>query len=153
MVEVKKVISKKLLISLVATSLTCLLAGYSLATLTTQYKMSNIASIKTIGVNVYRDQNCTDLITQLDWGLLEPATSKTFKVYVKSLSNTPLTLTIFSSNWQPTNCTDYMTLTAEPNNFTLQPSQVAEVNLTLTVASDIQGITNFAFDITFKGVG
>lgn len=146
-------ISKKLLISLVATSLTCLLAGYSLATLTTQHKLTNTASIKTIGVNVYRDQNCTDLITHLDWGLLEPATSKTFKVYVKSLSNTPLTLTIFSSNWKPTNCTDYMTLTAEPNNFTLQPSQVAEVNLTLTVASDIQGITNFAFDITFKGVG
>lgn len=137
----------------IVSSVICLLIGYSMGIITTQYRVTNVASIKTIGVNVYKDQNCTEFMTVLDWGMLEPSSSKTFKVYVKSISNTFLTLNVFSANWQPTNCTDYMIFVAEPNNFTMQPLEMIEVNLTLTIAFDIHGITNFAFDIMFEGIG
>ena len=129
------------------------LTGYLIGSLVTQTRITNIATIKTINVEVYWDVHRTQPITFIDWGSLEPATSKTILIYVYSYSNTPITLTIYTENWKPTNCTDYMTLTAEPNNTTLQPSQIAEVNLTLTVAPNIQGITTFAFDIILKGSG
>ena len=146
-------ISKTTQIGLSATFILVFLTGYLIGSLITQTKITNTATIKTIGVNVYWDVHRTQPITFIDWGILEPATNKTILIYVKSQSNTPITLTIYTENWKPQNASDYITLTAEPNNSTLQPSEIAQVNLTLTVASNIQGITTFAFDIFLEGTG
>lgn len=130
-----------------------LLIGFNLALLSQPYRISNLATIKAVGVQVFRDRNATDLITFINWGFLEPNSSTTFTVYAKSTSNVPSTLTIYTQNWNPANASDYMSLTADPNNFLIQPSEIAQVNLTLTVASDVQGITAFSFDICFIGMG
>lgn len=145
--------NKRVLPLFLASCLTCVLIGYAFGLLTVQFRVANVASIKTVGVNVYSDLNCTQPITEIDWGTLEPSTSKIIPVYVKSLSNIPINVTVYASDWNPTNCTDYMTLTANPNDFILIPSEVVEVNLTLAVSSDIQGITTFSFFITFAGIG
>jgi len=130
-----------------------LLIGYNLGLLTSPYRISSVASIKTIGVKVYWNQNGTQPISFIDWGILEPNSSVTFTVYVKSSSNVPTNLTIFTQNWNPANASAYISLTADPNNIVIETSQIIAVNLTLTVASDIEGITNFAFDIIFNGTG
>ena len=143
----------KLVLAFSITFIVALLIGYTLGTLTTQRKISNIGSIKAIGVDVFSDLNCTEPILQIKWGILEPNTSKTIATFVKNSGNSPVTLIVYAQNWLPVNCTDYMTLTASPNNALIQPSQVIEVNLTLSVASDVHGIIDFSFDIVFNGSG
>jgi len=133
--------------------LICLLIGYNFALLTTSYPIANVASIKTVGVNVFSDSNCTLPVTHIYWETLEPATSKTIPIYVKSVSNVPLNVNVTSENWKPPNCTEYMTFRAEPNSFTLQPAEIKEVYLTLIVAYNIEGITNFTFEVWFYGSG
>lgn len=127
--------------------------GVSLGLLIAQVKIYNVASLKTIGVQVFWNQNQTEPVSQINWGTLEPDTSKTITVYVRSIGNTPITLTIYTEKWKPSNCIEYITLTATPNNIVIEPSEVREVSLTLNVASDIQGITTFSFDIVFNGSG
>lgn len=124
---------------------------FALTTTTTQQKISNTGTIKAIGVKVYSDPNCTQKITQISWGEMEPATSKNVTVYVKSVSTTPITLTVYTENWSPQNCIDYMNLTSIQNNITMQPSEVISTTLTLAISPDIEGIIDFSFDIVFNG--
>ena len=130
-----------------------LLSGLAVGPIITEYRFSNISAIKTMGVGVYYDQNCTMQVASIDWGILEPHTSTTKTLYVKSLSNVAVTLYVYAENWNPPECEKYMTLTAYPNNVTVQPDEVVEVSLTLSVAQNVTGITTFTFDIVFLGSG
>ena len=129
------------------------LAGYNIASMTNYRKITNLASIKAIDVEVFEDQNCTVPIEAIDWGTLEPSSSKNIQIYVKSLSNVPFTLTIYADNWKPSNCTLYMTFNAEPNNVLINPSESLEVELSLRIFSNITGITNFSFEIWLISIG
>lgn len=130
-----------------------LISGLAFGTLTFQYRVPNVSAIKTLGVSVCWDEDCTMQIASIDWGTLEPSTSATKTVYVKSLSNVALTLNVYAENWNPPQCEQYMALTANPNNATMQPDGVIPVSLTLNIAYNITGITTFSFDIVFNGSG
>ena len=130
-----------------------LLTGLVLAPMITQYRVSNVSAIKTLGVGVYYDQNCTMRVASIDWGILEPASSTTKTLYVKSLSNVAVTLYVYPDNWSPPECEQYMALSAVPNNATMQPNEVLEVSLTLSIAQNVTGITTFSFEMVFVGSG
>jgi hypothetical protein len=129
---------------------TGVLIGYSLTTLV-QYRITNVSAIKTLSISVFWDQNKVNPVLEIDWGILDPNSSKTFIVYVESTSNVPLTAFVYAEKWQPLNAADFISFEASPNDFTLQPGQVVQVGLTLKVAYDIEGITAFSFDIMFNG--
>ena len=38
--------------------------------------ISNMGYVKAIGVGVYWDQNCTNAVSAIDWGILEPGSTK-----------------------------------------------------------------------------
>ena len=130
-----------------------LLIGSVLAPMITQYRVSNVSAIKTLGVRVYYDQNCTMQVASIEWGILEPQTSTTKTLYSKSLSNVAVTLYVYAENWNPPECEQYMALTANPNNAIMKPDEVVEVSLTLSIAQNVTGITTFSFDIVFNGSG
>ena len=94
-------------------------------------------------------------VASIDWGILEPNTTATKTVYSKSLSNVAVTLHVYADNWNPPQCEQYMALTAYPNNVAVQPDEVVQVSLTLSVAQNVTGtgITTFSFDIVFLGSG
>ena len=118
-----------------------------------QYPIANVASIKTLGVSVWQNFNLTQPLTQIDWGMLEPNQSKTVICYVQNEGNTPLTLSLWTENWQPTTATDYIILSWNLEGMMLNPAEVVEAQLTLTVSPDIENITNFSFDIIISGSG
>lgn len=124
-----------------------LLAGYVIGSAVVQYKIVSKGTIKTVGVEVYADQNCTLPMSEIDWGIRYPSelTSKT--VYIKSTSNSLATISISASNWIPTEASNYLTFSSDPNNFTLQPQSIAKATFSLKVSADIQGITDFSFEI------
>jgi hypothetical protein len=115
--------------------------------------ISNMGSVKAIGVGVYWDPNCTNAVSVIDWGILEPGSTKNVTVYIRNEGNSMVSLNMTTSNWNPSNATDYISLRWDYDGQPLSPESVAEVTLILAVSADITGVTNFSFDIVIAGIG
>jgi len=115
--------------------------------------VSNSGSVKGVGVGVYSDQSCTNAISSINWGMLDPGSNANKTVYIRNEGNTPATLSMSTSNWNPTNASSYLTLSWNYGGQTLSANQVVQVKLTLSVSASIKGITNFSFDITITATG
>ena len=113
--------------------------------------ISNVGNIKAVGAGVYSDSSCTIPISSIDWGFLEPGSSKQFTIYVKNEGNVPIKLSMEVNNWNPQSASNYMTLTWDCQNHVLNPSDFAPAVLTLSVSQDISGVTSFSFDIIIIG--
>jgi len=109
--------------------------------------------VKGIGVGVYWDQACTNAVSSISWGLIDPGSNVNKTIYVRNEGNTVATLSLTTSNWNPTTASSYMTLSWNYDGQTLSVNQVVQVKLTLAVSLGVTGITNFSFDITITAVG
>ena len=115
--------------------------------------VSSNGSVKGVGVGVYWNQACTNATSSISWGILDPGSNVNKTIYIRNEGNTAATLSMTTSNWNPTNASSYMTLTWNYGGQTLSVNQVVQVKLTLSVSSSVTGITNFSFDITITAVG
>jgi hypothetical protein len=125
------------------------------ATQTTQ-TLSSTGSIQiqtTADIGVYSNALCTVPKTSLTWGTLEPGASQTQDCYIKNEGNTPLTLSLQTSNWSPAAAENYLGLSWNYNGAPLAVGAVVHVTFTLSVDAGIQGVTTFSFDVTIVGTG
>lgn len=113
--------------------------------------ISNRGAVKAIGVGVYWDQNCTVEVTSINWGLIEPGSSVNVTVYIRNEGNSAGNLTMYITNWSPSNASNYMTLSWDYMGQLINVDEVLGVTFTLIVSTEIQGITNFSFDIVIIG--
>ena len=116
-------------------------------------RLSSVGTVKALGVGVYWDSGCSQTVSFIDWGLAEPGTVKNVTVYIKNEGNAPITLSLQTANWNPSNAADYISLSWNYNGQTIGPNQVAAITLSLSISSNIQGITTFSFDIVIVGNG
>lgn len=105
-------------------------------------------SIKSINTGLYWDQACTTPVQSIQWGLLELGATANQTVYIRNEGESNSTLTMTTSNWNPTNSFNYMSFNWDYAGQTLQVNQVVQVIFTLHIKEDIQGITDFSFDVT-----
>ena len=126
---------------------------YAYCLLSSVTRISSVGIVKAVGVGVYWDIDCTSTVTKIDWGLLEPGGTANVTVYLKNEGNTPLTLSLNTEDWDPSNTSDYITLQWGYHGETVNPGKVREVAVVLSVNSTITGITNFRFDIIIMGSG
>jgi hypothetical protein len=117
----------------------------SLATISTS---GNIQIQADPGIGVYSNSQGTSPLTELDWGTLEPGENPTITTYIKNEGNVPITLSLQTSNWNPLNAQNYLSLSWNYNNQPLSPGETAQIILTLEVDPETTGITAFSFDIT-----
>lgn len=106
------------------------------------------SSVKGIGVGIYWDQACTNRTLSLDWGTLDAGSNNTLTVYVKNEGNSAASVSLETSSWNPSTALDYMSLSWNYSGQILNVDQVIPLELTLTVAPTISGITNFSFNTT-----
>lgn len=130
-----------------------LVVSATYALLTTQKTVQGSGSIKGVGVGVYWDLQCTNATSSLDFGQLEPGSSKNLTLYLKNEGNAALTLSMASQNWNPANATDYMTLTWNREGQQINPNEVIDFLITLSVSENVQGISFFSFDVIISGTG
>jgi hypothetical protein len=103
---------------------------------------------------VYSDNACTSPTGNLNWGSISPGDTETATVYVKNTGDSnSITLSIQTSNWNPTSASHYLTLTWDKQGTVLAPGQSTEATITLTVSSSITGITSFSVQISISGTG
>lgn len=140
-------------IGLVVYTLVLAMIGPMVSSALSNRTVSNSGSIKAIGVDVYWDQACTNPVSSVNWGIVNPGGNRNITVYIKNTGNSPVTLSMTASNWNPTEATNYMALTWNYAGQTLNANDVTQVMFTLTVSASITGITNFSFDITIAASG
>jgi len=103
------------------------------------------------GLNAYWDSGCTNEVTSISWGSMYPGSSKNVTIYLKNTGNVPITLSLTTDSWNPSNAETYFTLTWDYSGGQIQPDEVLQITLTLTVSGDVQGITNFSFNVVITG--
>ncbi len=130
-----------------------LVASAAYGLLTIQRTIHGTGAIKGVGLGVYWDLQCTDATSSLDWGLLEPGSTRDFTLYLRNEGNSALTLSMASENWIPASATDYMTLTWNREGQQIIPDEVIGFVITLSVSQNVQGIGSFSFDTIISGTG
>jgi hypothetical protein len=140
-------------LTLVAYVLALSLVGQVLSAVQTSRTVSNAGTVKTIGVGVYRDTACTNMLSSVDWGVLEPGSSENVSCYIRNEGSSVSTLSMYTSNWNPSNASGYMSLSWDYGEQSIDVDEVVQVTFTLSVDAGIEGITSFSFDITIVGSG
>ena len=72
-------------------------------------------------------------------------------VYVKNTGNVPMTLEPSTDEWSPLAAEMYIDLQWDYSGGQIQPDDVVQVTLTLTVSAIIDAVTDFSFDIVITG--
>jgi hypothetical protein len=119
--------------------------------LTTLNSTISISAIEVNGVGVYWDINGNNEATEIDWGTLNPGSVKNIEVYVRVEREEPTYLILSTTNWNPPNAFDYITLRCNYVGQQIDPGEALQITLTLSISRHIKGISSFSFDILFTG--
>ena len=115
--------------------------------------VSSSGVISSVDLGVYQEWGCTNNLTSVAWGTLSPGDTATRTIYVKNIGTAPITLTMTTTDWNPTNANGPITLTWDRENTILDAGSVIAATLTLSVSPSISGITTFDMDIMITGTG
>jgi len=121
--------------------------------LTTSRTIGSSGTVEAINVEVYWDSQCTQAVSEVDWGLHEPGTSVDKTIYVKNTGTAPMTLGLSYSGWVPAEAGNYISLAWDVEGAQVDSGGVVQAVLTLSVSGAISGITDFSFNIIIEGTG
>lgn len=119
----------------------------------TALSIGSQGTVKATGVGVYLDGSCSNAVSFVDWGTNEPGSTKNITVYIRNEGNGVITLFLGTDNWTPSNASNYMALSWDYAGQPIGPQEVVQIALTLSTSPDIEGITNFSFDIIIDAIG
>jgi len=141
----------KIVLAFIVLILTCTALVYAL--LRTVTSIPSVGIVKTVGVEAYWDVACTNRVTEINWGIVEPSSMTNATIFLRNPGNAPITLGLSTENWNPSNASNYIALTWDYAGQTISPGAVIQVKLVLSVSSNITAITTFRFDIVIIGTG
>jgi len=117
------------------------------------WRISSRATLKLMGVGVYKDVNCTIPVLEIDWGIVEPDESKNFSAYIKNESNVPINLTMWTENWDPVNASSFITCSWNHSASEIPVDASIPATFVLNVDPATVGIDTFSFIIVIVGNG
>lgn len=102
-------------------------------------------------IEIYWDSKCTKKVSSIDWGSLKPGTNQTVTLFIKNKGKTQVTLSYYTSNWNPSEVTNYLYLSWDYAGQVIEFRETVQVSFTLHASEDAKEIENFSFDITTIG--
>jgi hypothetical protein len=105
------------------------------------------AADEPVGIETYWDSKCTQRVSSLDWGSVEPGTTETVTLFFKNKGKTPITLSYYISDLQPSEIANYLTLNWDYAGQAIKFKEILQVLFTLQVSEDAETIQAFSFDI------
>ena len=117
----------------------------------TRASLQSYGSIRTIGVGIYRNSYCVESVSVVDWGALTPGHSNSRTFHIRNEGNSDVTLSLLTTNWNPSVAGNYLTLDWNYAGQSISPNEVVSVTFTLSVSQNINGIETFSFDIDIIG--
>ena len=133
-------------------AIVALISGLAVSGLVTVTRtLSSSGTVNTVNVEVFWDVDCTQIITDIDWGVLDPGENTSKTIYVKNTGSTAMMLNMTYSGWNPVEAGTYLSLTWDREGAIVAVDEVVSAMLTLHVSDTIAGITSYSFDITIAG--
>lgn len=113
----------------------------------------NNGVLKTYGLNVYWDVNCTNEVIEIEWGDVKNGESYNRTVFVRNEGNQPLnlSLSILDEEWFPVHAKNYISSTWNRDGYLLSENEVIEALVVLEIDEAIQNVTNFSFTTLISG--
>jgi hypothetical protein len=105
----------------------------------------------TVEIDVYCDIDCTETLYTVTWGEIQIGGSVSSKLFIKNNGDSGIDLSLLTDNWNPVELESYMTLNWDYDGSTIQPREVVEIILILSISPDATEITTFSFDIILVG--
>jgi len=124
----------------------------AVALLSSRVYISARGSIKSVNIAVYLDVNCTQIASEIDWGVIPVGGYSQAQVYLKNEGNVPIDVNFTTADWLPLEAEQYLSLTWDLGNTTLLPDEVRGIVLSLTVSLDTHDIREFSFVIIIEGI-
>ena len=147
-------VQRKFFISILVLSIGLVAASLvAFAMMQWSHRIRNVATLKVVGVSVYKDVNLTILLTEIDWGVVESGETRDFSAYIKNESNVPLSLAMRTESWEPANASSFIGLAWDYSGGLIPVDGSVPVTFSLSVDSAISGITSFSFTIVIIGSG
>jgi hypothetical protein len=146
--------SKKIVFAIsVVLAVVLLLVCITFALMYATHRIESTATVKVVGVGIYQDELCNFPLTNISWGFLDPGDTENFTAHIKNESNVPISLTMYTDNWEPENATDFIDLSWNYDGSSMPIDSVVQVVFFLELSSEIQGINAFSFEIFITGAG
>jgi hypothetical protein len=145
----KKPLSIGLIAAIAITGL--FLTVISAGVLTTSTTLSSTGTITSVNVGVYSDSGCTQPLSSINWGSLAPGESTTRTIYLKNTGTAPVTLSMTTTSWTPSNANTYLSLTWNRESYSLTAGNTVQAILTLMASSSAGNITSFSVNIVITG--
>ena len=145
---------KRVLVAVVAACIAGMLVGSAATFAVLQRSVSFPTSGLVVGVNVgvYADSGCTQNLTSISWGSVDPGGSLVRTAYVKNTGNTEVSLSMSTSGWSPAAANGPVSIVWDRTGFSLGPGLSIPAVLTLS-ASPSAGGMDFNVLITITGSG
>jgi hypothetical protein len=103
------------------------------------------------GIEIFWDSKCTNRVSSIDWGSLEPGTDKTVTLFIKNKGKNQVTLSYHVSNWKTNEIANYLNIIWDYNGQRIGFKEVFQVRFTLYASENAATTENFSFDITIVG--
>ena len=139
----KKTLFLILIVALASVALTTTIS--IMLSKTSNFTLPSLGTVKTIGVEVYWDQNLENKTETINWDEVWVGSSKNVTVYIRSISNSQIILNLNATDWNPTDVSDYMNLSWDYNGTLLNPGETIPVTLTLSIPSSYSFV-NYLID-------
>ena len=98
------------------------------------------------GLGAYWDNECTQRVTSIDWGILQPGSNKDLTLFIQNEGDNKIYLTFLTENWSPSIASEYLNLEWDYTGESIKPGEKKQIMLTLTIPLIIY-IEDFSFDI------
>ena len=149
-----KLVRKDKMMAFLVVTVIAVFSGFAVSgLLNVSRTLSSTGTVKAINVEVFWDSGCTQVVSEIDWGLLEPGENTSNTVYLKNTGNAPLTLDLSCSNWSPATAGNYMSLSWNREGTIIDVDEVLSADIVMSVSDTITGITGYSFDIVILGEG
>ena len=124
----------------------------ALGALSNSKSLQSYGTVKTVNVGVYWNSGCTNATSAVNWGVLSPGTSSSVTLYVRNEGSAAVRLSLTTQNWNPVNASSFIGLSWNREAQSVSAGTVVAAVLTVSVYSNVTGITNFSFDIVIAGI-
>lgn len=109
-------------------------------------------AVESFYVGVYWDPKCTREVTSINWGELTPGSTNHVTIFLRNeVLNQSCFLSLWAKDWSPPEAANYLFVHWDYDGKSVALGEVVPVTLTLKVARNVIGITDFNFSIVIFG--
>ena len=153
--------SRKILLLITIVAIISVASSTLVSSLLTQSSsdvyLPSLGNIKTVEVEIYWDSRGEHIRDNLSWDEIEPGKSVNTTVYIKSVSNFKVTLSLKLTDWNPPEVSDYITISWDYNGTRVNPGEIIPVTMMLSASSSndfidylvVNEIKGFTVDVHF----